>query len=364
MEKVKINSRQFAILVILYTIGTTILIAPSSMAGQAKQDAWLAAIFGLGASLLLVTMYNALGKLMPGLTLVEMMEKLLGRWIGKVVALSFIYLTVVTAGELLYIVGEFMVNQIMPETPLVAISILFVTIVIFGVRLGIESISRSAEIFFPVFLLLFIVLVVFVSPQIKFQNIEPVFEVGILPIIAAALHFISIFCMSAVVLLMIYPSSTNQPEAARRAFYKGLVIGGIVLIIIIMLSILVLGASSTARHLYPSYLLGKKINIGNFLQRIEAIMGIMWIITIYFKMTLYVYASVTGLAQILKLKEKRALTLPLGMLLVVISMIVHPDVIHSYVYDKKIWPPYVATYGVVLPLILLVIAKLRQLKQK
>ncbi|USK32138.1 spore germination protein [Bacillus sp. F19] len=42
----KISARQFAILVILFTIGTTILVIPGSLAQVVEQDAWLAAVFG------------------------------------------------------------------------------------------------------------------------------------------------------------------------------------------------------------------------------------------------------------------------------------------------------------------------------
>ncbi|MDQ0493800.1 hypothetical protein QOZ95_001962 [Paenibacillus brasilensis] len=40
---------------------------------------------------------------------------------------------------------------------------------------------------------------------------------------------------------------------------------------------LVLGPDITARNIYPGYALAKKISIGHFLQRIEAIMATMWL---------------------------------------------------------------------------------------
>lgn len=52
MKDVKISVRQFAVLAIIYTIGTTILIIPSGLAADAKQDAWIAAILGVVINLL------------------------------------------------------------------------------------------------------------------------------------------------------------------------------------------------------------------------------------------------------------------------------------------------------------------------
>ena len=48
LKDVKISVRQFAVLVMIFTIGTTILVIPSGLAADAKQDAWLAAMLGVG----------------------------------------------------------------------------------------------------------------------------------------------------------------------------------------------------------------------------------------------------------------------------------------------------------------------------
>ncbi|MFD6442617.1 GerAB/ArcD/ProY family transporter, partial [Peribacillus sp. NPDC060186] len=216
---------------------------------------------------------------------------------------------------------------------------------------------------FPIFVFLFIVLVasIFLPPvQFKFENIQPVFETGIKPMIHAVFLFTGIFSLPLIVLLMIFPVSVNQPKAAEKSFFIGILIGGICLIIMITLTIIVLGADSSARQAYPSYLVARKINIGDFLQRIEAIMAIMWIITIYYKMALYFYATVIGLAQTLNMKDYRPLTLPLGMILVPLSILIHPNVVHSATFDNEIWPLYVTTYGLVLPILLLAVKVFRK----
>ncbi|KQU19509.1 spore gernimation protein, partial [Bacillus sp. Leaf13] len=265
--------------------------------------------------------------------------------------------------KLLFYVGSFLTTQIMPDTPIEAINILFACILIMGIRLGLEPLARSAELLFPIFVFLFIVLAasIFLPPvQFKFENIQPVFETGIKPMIHAVFLFTSIFSLPLIVLLMIFPVSVNQPKAAEKNFFIGILIGGICLIIIIALTILVLGADSSARQTYPSYLLARKLNVGDFLQRIEAIMAIMWIITIYFKMAFYFYATVIGLAQTLNMKDYRPLTLPFGMILVSLSLLIHPNVVHSATFDKEIWPLYASTYGLVLPILLLAINVFRK----
>ncbi|PLR66325.1 GerAB/ArcD/ProY family transporter [Bacillus sp. UMB0893] len=351
----KISARQFAILVILFSIGTTILVIPGSLAQEVEQDAWIAAVIGTGIGILLVVLYSTIGRIFPDMTLVEINEKLLGKWLGKAVSLTFVFFTLYATTSLLVIIGRFLTTQIMPDTPIETIHILFACIMIMGIRLGLETLARAGEILFPFFIILFIILVISISPQIEFHNIQPVFETGIKPMISAVFLFISIFALPLIVLLMIFPVSVNQLKAAEKSFFIGILIAGICLIILILMAILVLGAENSSRQMYSSYALARKINVGNFLQRIEAILAIMWMITIYFKVTLYFYASVVGLAKTLNMKDYRPLTLPYGMIAVSLSLFVHPDVIHAATFDAKIWPLYVSTYGLVLPLVLLVI---------
>lgn len=356
----KISARQFGILVALYSIGTTILIIPTVMAIEAKQDAWIAALLGVGISMLLVGLYCAVGNLIPSMSLVELMEELFGKWLGKACSLTFIFFSLVTASELLYIVGTFITTQIMPETPMQSINAIFACIVIMGVRLGVETLARSAELLFPLFVFLFLVFVIFVSPQIEFDHIQPVLEADFKDLFRAAVYFTSVFSLSPVVLLMVFPASVNRPKKAKRTFFSGTIIAGVMLIMLIALSILVLGVETTQMQTYPSYALAKKVSVGNFFQRIEIVMAGMWFISIYFKLSLYFYASVTGLAQTLHVKDYRFLTLPMGFVIVALSMVIHPNILHSVEYNKEPWLLYVSTYGLVLPLLLLVVYAFRR----
>nr|WP_051029607.1 GerAB/ArcD/ProY family transporter [Brevibacillus massiliensis] len=150
VKNIKISARQFFVLVAFYSIGTSILIIPGPLAEMVKQDAWIAGIAGVGISLLLVWLYSSLGSRLPELTLVEMCEKILGKWLGKAVSATFVFFALIEAAELLYFLGDFLTTQIMPRTPPEAINILVFTVVILAVRLGLEPLARTAEIFFPI----------------------------------------------------------------------------------------------------------------------------------------------------------------------------------------------------------------------
>lgn len=359
-RNVKLSVRQFSLLVMFFTIGTTILIIPGGLALVAKQDAWIAAVVGVMLGVLPVLLYNSIGKLLPDLTLIECNEKLFGKWIGTLFSILFIFFAFIGSATLLFYVGNFMTTQVMPRTPIQYINILFISIVVMGVRLGLETIARAAEVFFPWFLVLFLVLVIFLVPEIEIKNIQPVFDTGVKPIMQAALSLVGTASLTLIVFLMIVPACVNNPNEARKDFIAAVLLGGLFIIIITLLSILILGSDTTARQLYPSYVLAKKINVGNFVERIESIMAGLWFFTIYFKMTLYFYAAVVGLAQVLKLRDYRPLCFPMGMLVAVYSLVVYPNVVYMMEWDSTVFIPYVISIGFIFPLIILVTAWVRK----
>ncbi len=361
MEKEIISSRQFMIITLLFSIGTAILFLPASVTIEAKQDAWIAAIIGVVLSLPLIKLFVAFGNRTPTLTFVEANEKILGRFFGKFTSIGFILICLLSAGELLYFIGLFMRTEIMPETPTMAFAFLFSIIIIYAAYLGIEVFARSAEILFPIFMLIFIFFVICISPSIKIENLQPIMETPKKSIFFSMIRFISLFSFPLAVLLTIFPSAVNVQKSAQKGFYIGSIIGGIVLVTIITLCILVLGPENTATRTFPSYSLAKRISIGNFLQRIEVILATMWIISIYIRTFMYFYAAVIGIGQLFKIKNHRPLIFPLGMIILGISQIVHPNIIHSDIYNRDTWPIFSFVFMVFLPLVLLIVAKIRKI---
>lgn len=360
-EPTKISARQLMVLTALMTVGSAILIVPSSLAAAAGQDAWIAALAGCAAGVLFVWIMTAVGNLYPRQNWIQTIETLLGKWPGKIVSL----LIVVTfflgcPAAVMFILGNFITTQIMPETPLTAIHILFAFVLIMAVRLGLETICRAAEILFPWFLLLYVTLVVLVVPEIHYDYLQPLLEKGAQPLLPAALAFFSIADLPLIALLMIYPAHVNNSSQARKAIFIGSLFGGLAMVVISFLTIGVLGPDFTAAHFYPSYELAQKINIGKFLQRLEAFLAAVWFLSLFFRNTVYTYFVVTATAQIFNLKDFRPLVLPMGMIMVVMADTVYPNTAYEMTWDSKTWIPYMLTISVILPLLLLAMYAVRK----
>ncbi|WP_210610090.1 GerAB/ArcD/ProY family transporter [Priestia flexa] len=363
MKKNKISTNQFRILVTLHCVGSAILVVPSAIAADAKQDAWIPALLGIIIGVILIQLYAAIGNLSPDKTLIELHEYLLGKWIGKAVSLLFFLSVFLFCGEVLYYLGSFLATQVIDETPILLINIAFMLVVAIGVRSGVENLARSAEILFPWFVIPFIALICFITPQSDFKNLQPIVAIDLKSLTSSTFTFVNISYLTFPALLMLYPAHINRLKEAKPSFLKGGIIGGAIMCILILLSTLVLGPFLSASASYPSYELGMRINIGTFLQGIEIIIAIMWFISLYFKLAIYFYSTVSSFAQIFGLKEYKAFTMPFAIMAIVLSITVYPSISYQRNWDSETWLSYSLIFGLIYPLFLFIVGVFRKKRQ-
>ncbi|MCU9614392.1 endospore germination permease [Caldibacillus lycopersici] len=357
--KIRISPFQLTVLIILFTTGTTILVTPAGMTAETKQDAWLSSIIGMFLCLGYAYFLYKCGIAMGSKTYIQYLEKVYGRIVGKIIGMLYVFFAFIGTSTLLSYFGFFTTTQILTDTPIEILNILLVLLIIFAVRAGLEVIARTGELLITWFFFLLFALVIFLLPELKLEKLTPVFEASFSDHTKAIFNFVSFAGFPLILFLMFYPKSLNQPRQAKWNILIGSFIGTFTVTVITLLCILVLGASITAKQLYPSYVLAKSVSLFEIIERIESIMASVWVISIFFKSTIYFYTCVLGLAQILKVKWYRPLVFPLGVLACIFSTIVYPNIVYMQKWDSTYWPPYALIMGLIIPLITLIIDKVQ-----
>ncbi|MHA6482202.1 GerAB/ArcD/ProY family transporter [Paenibacillus sp. strain BS8-2] len=358
MPKTFIAPLQFGILIIMFVISSSTLILPKLLAKQAHQDAWLSALIGTVCSLFLVFIFGKLGARFPQMTFVQYSERLLGRTSGKALMVLYLgYLFIITSG-LLSQVGTLATSLFLTQTPIIAVNILFLCIIVFAVSLGLETFARAAELFFPFIILLLLILLVFLFPLIEFKNLSPFLEYGAGPVMKGTLSVIGIPFLDLVILLMVFPSVSDS-KAAYRMYFTATMVGGIMLIVVVLFTTLILGPFVSAITEYPFYVLTQKVNLGHFVQRIESIVIMIWIVSLFFKITICYYALLLSTSQILNLKSYKPLVIPLSLIVAVLSVTLFPASVSFWEYISEQWTPSVLLFGLIIPAVLLLIAKFK-----
>ncbi|WP_158289429.1 GerAB/ArcD/ProY family transporter [Paenibacillus flagellatus] len=322
----RISVKQLAALVLFFVIGDNLLVYPSIAASVSKQDAWLSGLLGIMLGLGAAWFLFRFGRLKPDSTLVGFARDVLGRWAGGAVVVLYLCYFLINASVILREIGDFTTTQFFPNTPIQVIHLMVVFILVWGFKSGLETIARTGEVFFPIFALLLTSLFVFLMPQVEFSRVQPIMGQGLPNIVRGSMYLFTYSFCEMCLFLMILPSVVRNRHAARD-FVLASSIGGIAVFAIATLSILVLGADLSAHYRYTSYVLAQKISIGHFVERVEPILAINWIISTYFKSMLNGYAFLIGISELLGLRDVRALAVPFGVLLFGLAYIVSPNVV-------------------------------------
>lgn len=360
LNEVRISSRQFLLTVVMFVTGTSILLVPSGLILAAKEDAWIASIVGMLFSLVLVMLYIKLAKMYPEMSLFELSEAIFGRWLGRAVNVLYIFYAFILASEVLSNLGDFIVAEIMVETPKKYIHLLFLLPVCYGVALGFETITRSMEAIFPTLFFLFFSLLVLMLPESEPSQMMPILGKGWKPILQGALVVVNVPYLELVLLLGVI-QYLNSKQKAAKAFLFGTVLGAFTLIIIPLIIILVLGRDFAGIMLYPGFTVAKMVDIGQFLQRIEVVFAAIWICTLFYKLTICFYVSLKGVNHLFGIMDSRTLLFPLTLILWMLSVIVYPNAAIFQATIEAILA-YNLLFGLLLPLLMLTVSALKKKK--
>jgi spore germination protein KB len=357
----KISALQFFILVVMFVVGSAVLYIPTVLAASAKQDAWivgfLGGILGIGVSFIYVKIAGAL----EGKDLVQMYETVFGLVIGKILTCIFSFYCLILASLIVRGIGDFMTTQIMPETPIEIIMALFLLIIIMAQKYGVEVFSRTAEIFFPWIITLFLLGVLMILPDIDVTKILPILDEGIKPILKGTYSYLGFPYFECVLLLMFVPN-WNQ-NMSKKSWILGTACGAIILLIAVILAIMVLGPENTARQSYVTYILAKKMGIPQVFERVEVIIAIFWIFTIFYKLLLCSFCLTKSVGTLFKLTNEKTLVFPLGIFIFCTSIISGENIVVLNDFSSHIWPIFAIQTGLIIPLMILLIEKIKKVKK-
>ncbi len=345
------------------TLGSAIIMGPAIVASYGRENSWISVLIASMIGILVVLMYIQIFKLDRNKDIFQLLEKLLGKWLGKFISFLFVlYVFYVVIGNL-RAMGDFIITHILVETPLEVMILLILITCLIGVRMGIEVISRTSEVFFPYVAIAIFLLIAMVFKEAEVTKIQPILQTNIGGMLAGAVPLIGYPFFELIILLSLM-KDVNKPEKAKKAFIIGVTIGGFLLTSITLMCLLVLGVDLTVRNTYPTYVLGKKISIADFVERVEVIVAIIWFFTIFFKIMTIFYVLSVGVSRILNLKSYKTVTVPIAYFIIVFAVVLAPNVVYTSQFITGTWIPLSATFGLVLPIILLVVGLLKENKTR
>jgi spore germination protein KB len=338
----------------MFIIGSVIIVG---IGAEAKQDVWIATLMALIMSIPLLFIYSKLLTIYPGKDLYDILKEVFGNVAGKIISLLFIWYSFHLGTLVIRNFTEFVNVISFPETPQTIMTIFMGLLCIWMVKAGFEVLGRWATFVFPILIVIIITTVTLSMSKAELINLKPILYNGFKPLLPISFGLLSFPFAEAVIFTMVFNTLKNTKKTFK-VFLISSLIGCLVMIIIDVRNLLVLGPSLSANFYFPSYLAVRTLNIGNFLQRFEIVVAIVFILGGFVKVSVCLYAATLGVAKIFNLNNYRYLVTPIGFLMMNLACILYDSTMEMFEW-VKIYPYYAIPFQIILPIIILITAKIK-----
>ncbi|MEH7748557.1 GerAB/ArcD/ProY family transporter [Neobacillus drentensis] len=364
MDKIKISAAQLFVLIFLFEMGSSILFG---LGANAKQDAWIAILLGLAGGLIVFLIHYRLFLFYPELILTNYIQKIAGKWPGRIIAFFYIIYFIYTASVVLRDFGELLLTTVYTNTPLFVLNTLMILTIIYGIHKGLEVIARVGQIYFGIIYFMAIsgFLLIIFSGLIHFDFLKPILENGWKPIFKESFPGILTFPFGEILIFtMIYPF-VNERKKIKFVCIGGMILSGINITITVIITISTIGPELYIRSNFPLLTTVSRIQLADFIERLDILFALYLVISGFFKITLYFYAAVEGTADLFQLKKKEKLSFPIGMI-VLFSSITTASTYAEFIKEGfEFYPLYLGLpFQIIIPSILLLIAFIRNRKKE
>jgi spore germination protein KB len=309
MQAEKLTNTQ-AILLIVGLRFTFFFISIAIRTPPSDQDLWLAHLGSIFYTAVLYSPLLLLNRKFPNRSLWEYPQQIAGKIINKLI--NLIYVGILLSFLLLLAINMtlFIGSSLLPETPGYVHLFFFLVVAAFAAYKGIFAISRSGQVLIPMVLVFFLLTTVLGVQLFDLKNLLPIYKDSTLwQLNSGSLTFALCF-QDALFLFFLAPDMKDKhPE---KPFIILVVISTFFFSLISLCPILALGVEQ-AKHLnYPYYTYVRQITVFDFVERIDPLVVLGWIMVSLFKFSVYLYSTAKGLQQVIGAKSHQKFIIPLA----------------------------------------------------
>lgn len=340
MQKMmKVSGSQIFWMITSMEIGMTLLLTIAPAIRDAKQDAWISMIIGGFAGMLITYLVVKVSLLYPDQTLIKFTQTILGKWIGRFIVIPYFITWYSVLGVIIREASDYLHLALFYQTPLWVLMLGLLIVVVYMTYGGIETIGRCSEIFGPIILVTLVVVAVLSIVNFEWKRILPVYaDSGLIGILKGSLPVTS-FLGESMMLLMLVPFVT-KPEKVLVRSISGVAVAS-VFIFIMTLGVILTFGNLASEMWYPFNRMIRFISIMEFIQNVDVLIVILWLLSIFIKLSMLLFLTSYGTAEWLGIKKWRNLIWVTAGVTFAIAVF-FPDVDTSaIIYPVKIWIPYV-----------------------
>lgn len=236
--------------------------------------------------------------------------KFFGHILNFLLIISIIYVIAVGTWTII----TFTISQFLTRTSYYLILITMMFLVSLATIKKIEVIGRTSLILLGFFICITLFSYIFLIPSVDIDNFFPIFNVNYKNFIQTILYYPTFSVIPILSILAIKKANIIDNKKSNSRIILGYIFGSLIVIIFLLLIIGTFGIDISVLFTYPEYTLFKKINVFNFIQRIENIISTIIFIASFISFTILSTFIVNYVKNLVKFKSKRKLNITISVL--------------------------------------------------
>ncbi|MHA6528947.1 GerAB/ArcD/ProY family transporter [Paenibacillus sp. BAC0078] len=298
----KITTSQASLFLTNSVLGVGILTLPRNVVESVKTpDAWMSVVLGGIIVMLIIVIMVKLSQQFPGKTIYQYSKQIVGGYLGGFLSLFLIAYFLLSAGFQNRVLGEIAMFFLLEGTPIWAIIIPFIWIGAYLVFGGINSISRTYQIVFPISLFILMLCYVLSIRIFDINHLRPVLSEGLMPVIRGLKSTVLVFTGCEVV--MVITAFMQHPENAVKAMLTGIAIPMTLYILTVVMVVGGLSIDSVITSTWPTIDLVRSFEIsGFFFERFEFPLLVIWMMQMFCIFSSFFFNAALGISQVFKIK--------------------------------------------------------------
>lgn len=180
----QIGITEMAVSLIAMIVGTGVIVLPRALAVEMDTtDGWITVIVSGGFVMLFVFIITKLQQKFPGRNFLQFLgEGIFGKWLSKLLALSFFVYFICVISFLSRFLAITIDIYLLPQTPTEVIVMILLLLSTYAISKGVQGVIHLNIMFTPIVLSVAFLIIIFEIPEFDLLNLRPIMAEGFIPL--------------------------------------------------------------------------------------------------------------------------------------------------------------------------------------
>lgn len=316
----KITTRQIIGFIFISRLSFTLSSMPIFGYPPYNQDLWITVIFATVYVLIYSIPLLYLANKFKEFSLIGYIKRIYGKTVGKVLGILYGFYFIVNTINSLTLQTELVITSVLPDASNTIISAFMLMTCIYIVSRGVISIHRGADLFTPIIIIVFLILVLLGINNVDFKVLLPILKDSSLVDINKGAMVYSLLFTDIFLLVMIVPELENKKNISK-VYVIFTIVSTLFLIVALVVTQGSLGIELSRHSVFPFYKYTRLIDVLEIFERIDAVFVFMWILASIARISGFTYISTRAFREVFDKKEdEKAILYIVGVIIFIISI--------------------------------------------